>query len=208
MAQVKPLDVFEVTLVGSLIGQRIMNTFHYEVENVPIAGIEIPAATAIIETHFEKDNGIIERYLLCLPSNYTLDQMWIQLIGPTQRYVKIIVPQALQGTQPGNADTANISAVITRTTEKAGRSQVSSLHVPLGNSSVFMANGRVSPAQVVGLQALADLLPEQIGGAPNLSLDPVIYHGPPPKLSADRIVDAVPQQTVRVMRRRTLGLGI
>lgn len=202
-------QVYLVTLNGLLANQRTMNTFTYVVENVPAGGADQIAVYAALETFFELPAGIINKFLDCCPDNYLLENMTIQAIGPGDRLVKTTALQALNGTFGFAAETANVAGVITRTTEKAGRSQVSSLHIPVGASSDWMANGVMIPGWITAASALCLLLDDQIGVVPNLTLDPVIAHGvevgdPVP----DQIIKAVPQTTARVMRRRTVGLGI
>jgi len=208
MAAVVAGQIYQVTLVGALHNQRTMNTFHYEVENVPAGGATVVQAAAALETAFEAAGGIIEKFLDCTPDNYTLAEMWIQCIGPTERYVKVVVPESLSGQWTEAAGTANLSAVITRTTEKSGRSQQSSLHIPIATGPDTIFGGNLDADLLFNLNALAAVIPAQFGVVPNLTFDPVIYHGPPPFLPADRIETATAQTTVRVMRRRTVGLGI
>jgi len=208
MAAAATGQVYQVTFVGTMCLQRIMNTFHYVVENVPVGGATVEQVYDALETHFEAPGSKIDLFCDCVPTSYTMDAMWIQCIGPTQRYVKRSVTEGVSGLFPFSADLANVSGVITRTTEKSGRSQVSSLHLPIGATPDWLNDGVLRGDVITAYQLLCDDIPVQIGGAPLLSLDPVIYHGPVPFAVPDDIIRAVPQTTARVMRRRTVGLGI
>lgn len=208
MAEALVNQIYLVTLKGTLNQQTIMNTFHYRIFNMPAGGQTVAQVYVHLEDYFEAAGGIIEKYLACLPTNYSLDVMWVQCVGPTERYVKTTALQGLDGTGVGEARTSNLAGVITRTTEKSGRSQVSALHLPIGGDDTWLAGGSLQPAVRLAMAALCTELVKDTGDPPNLVLDPVIYHGPPPFAAADFIVKAVPQDTARVMRRRTVGLGI
>jgi len=208
MAAAAAGQVYLVTLKGTLCGQTILNTFHYVIENMPAGGVSVDGVYTALETHFEAPGSLIDLFVDCCPTNYQLVEMWIQCVGPTQRYVKFVSLQGIAGQFPAVADQANVAAVITRTTEKSGRSQVSSLHIPIGGNSDWMTDGVLNVDPINTMQLLCDDIPTQIGTAPALTLDPVIYHGPVPAPVPDDIIKAVPRTTARVMRRRTVGLGI
>jgi len=208
MAAAATGQVYQVTFVGTRCLQRIMNTFHYVVENVAVGGNTVEQVYDILVAHFEDAGSLIELFLNCCPTNYTLEEMWVQAVGPTQRYVKRVEAEGASGEFGFTAETANVSAVITRTTEKSGRSQVSALHIPIGADANWLTNGLLDATLLTPLLALAADIPTQIGTVPATTLDPVIYHGPVPAAVPDDIITATPRQTARVMRRRTVGVGI
>lgn len=201
-------QVFQATFVGLMCNQRIMNTFNYVVENIPSGGITTDQICDELNTFLEAPDGIQETFLGCCPTNYTLQEQWIQCIGPTARYVKKKYAQGASGDFGFTADTANVAAVITRTTEKSGRSQVSSLHIPIGASADWLTEGILEGTLTTAMELLCDQIPLQLGVFGSLTMDPVIYHGPVPALPPDDIIAAVAQQTARVMGRRTVGRGI
>jgi len=201
-------QIYQVTISSTLNSQRIMSSFTYELENVPAGGSTTKQACDAIKDFFIGGTGIIPLYQDCVPQNMTLNELWVQVIGPTERYVKEVYNLSVDGLWPSDALTSNVAAVITRTTEKSGRSQVAPLHLPCATDPDSIFQGSLDSDLLVAMALLCAKIPVQIGVVPNLTFDPVIYHGPPPKLPADRVERAVAQSTVRVMRRRTVGLGI
>jgi len=103
----------------------------------------------------------------------------------------------------------NVASTMTKKAVIAGRSSIGSLHFAgLANESAD--NGFLTPARIVAMTSIGNdlIVPLDTGVIPNTTLlRPVIYHKALPDLSQP-FTDFIVQPTVRVMRRRTVGLGV
>lgn len=198
-------DRYLVTYVGTLNGQRIMSTFWYRLDTIfgaPDKGQIMDGMRAQLIV----PNGHRQRYLEAAPANYTLKETWIQPIRPT-RYVKKIYGDTLLGLWSQNADTSNVAAVIERRGVKASKKAVSVLHMPVSTNVNAMASGDITLAYKVTLIALSAQIESQLVLVGGHIVKPVIDNGTA-VTAYNEVQSAFPQDTIRVMRRRTVGLGI
>lgn len=113
-----------------------------------------------------------------------------------------------EGTEAAQPSPPNVAAVITLKTDKAGRDQVANKHlgaVPLG----FYVAGILTEDAINVYDNVAASLTNTIpvsNGADEFDLIPVIYHRSG-LTTSDTITQRQVNNTVRVMRRRTVGLG-
>lgn len=203
-------DLFRIAAVGSAFGQRIMLTHAYQVVGIDPNQSELTVTTAILEALRGGGGGDLfeTEYLACLPVDYTLDYWYAQKVAPVRyRYAKHT--RGVTGTHADGCETANQAAVLTGTTVLSGRSQISNKHIgPIPQSANVQANGLVAAAYKAKLSALGAKMDNGlVDAAIGLSMFPVIIH-PTPATSSTLIIDFQPQDTIRVMRRRTVGLGI
>lgn len=197
-------DVALVTLKGTLASQTILNTFHYGMSIV----VGAPTQNAVgieITTLLQSAGNLVDKFLLCCPLNYTLDEMWVQFILDT-RFAKQTFAIGSAGTAPFAANTANSSAVITRTGAAANKHNRGSLHIPYANKDTSAANGLISAGQLTSMNNLAPFLFNASALATLGDIQPILIHGTS-KLNAIPLVSAVAQETMRTMRRRTVGVG-
>jgi len=204
-------DLIQLTFVSRWQGQQIMLTHHYKCRTPPSGGVT--TATAL-QAMIDAVSPLIAdtlgtAYLDCLPENVVVREVSAQKIYPA-REVRQSQAFSSAGTSEGTvADTGNIDGIITLRTDKAGRSQVSNKHIgPLPGNG--FANGLVGPTQQVDMETLAQMLIAPLTAAGGGTYDPCIYHraGDGAAQKSDLITSFKLQDTVRVMRRRTVGLGI
>lgn len=198
-------DRFLITNVGTLCGQRIMNTWWYTL-SVMIGSPNIGSVMDQLETAFIAGAGVDAKFAGCCPDNYALDETWIQPVDPI-RYVKKVYARGINGSWGENSNTANVAGVVTRRSVKATRKGVSSLHVPIAAEPSAMANGLVSNALKTKLSSLALQMEADITTLAGHVFTPIVRSGPLP-LEAEPIGSCFAQAQVRIMRRRTVGLGI
>lgn len=199
--------IVEVTYLSTLFSQRIMNVLHYVVTNESTTVSPVQEMEDLAGTFAANGVGdILPAYLACLPENLVVDLVRCQAILPTRYRAinQVINEQGLLGT----ASTANVQGSITKTTTFSGRDQIGSIHLPLASESI--SGGLVTGGTRTLMDALADELKvtvtEDVGGG---AYAPVLFHRNPltvPRYSL--ITEMVPQTTSRVMRRRTVGLGV
>lgn len=199
--------VVAVTYKGTLCGQTTLNTVHYRVSNpstIPVVADEMDELANRFTAVGALD--ILTAYRGCLPDNMTVNYVRLQPVYPV-RYRAVQKNIGL----PGLADSSfvsNLQASITWVTELAGRNQTGGIRIPQGPNNVD--NGKWLGAWQNVLMLLGESLSSLVNaGQGGGSYLPVIYH---------RSVNAFPkyqdvtsfivQDTVRVIRRRTVGLGI
>lgn len=199
-------DKILMTFYGELAGQKILNTFPLVVTAVTGA----PDLNDALDVLFAKVNAVGElrsAFLNCCATNYTLTQIWLQCVFPV-RYKKRTYPVGMNGAGEDVSAAANIAGVITRTGDLAKRNNTGSLHVPIGSTSLSIVGGRLTATQKGLMTTLGTKMKGTIG-TDGLVVDysfslwgNQVGNLPVP------VTAAVPQDTSRVMRRRTVGLGI
>jgi len=199
--------IIAFTYRGSLLNQTTLNTVHYRVSN--------PSSIVTVKEEMEEflkrftavgPNDILTAYRQALPDNFFLRQAVLQPVYPT-RYRRV----AATLTQQGAADpseVSNVQAAITFNTIKAGRNQIGGIRVP--QTPANAQGGSWIPAWLNTLEIVGDvfstLLVAGLGGG---SYQPVIFHrSPNANPRWDDISDFIVQPTTRVIRRRTVGVGI
>lgn len=204
-------DIFQFRMLGQVNNQSTISVFNYRVSSVVGAPLPGPIADAINALQI-LPAGAAGAALPCLPSNWSGGGVECQRIYP--KALRSVVRSdvwAPNGTNASVANTSNVSQVITRRTDNSGRDQVSDLHLPAPTATAAIVNGFLSAAQQALLATYAPVLYTSISVlAGAATFDPVIYHkvvaeGQP---NYDIVTSFKVQQTVRTMRRRTVGLGI
>jgi hypothetical protein len=190
---------------GELAGQRIINTFGYLV-----TAVAPPAGQASFfddaDAYLATGGGFYDKLRLCLPTNYMHRESWWQVIAPT-RFAAHRFTHNEPGTGAGLSDSPNIASTITRRGDVANRANVSSLHLAVPTTVSAMANGMLLTPVLDALNDFCSYIEDDIPVATGAAtLTPVIPHMILPNASV-RIDQAFPQDTVRVMRRRTVRLG-
>jgi len=200
-------DKVEVTFEGVLCGQIIQNKFHYRVASIVGGAIDQEAAFAALDASWTLPLGLYFTYTLFLPDNWLSTKNSYQVVKP-QRYIAYKYAHALTGNSTFNALTANMAAVFTKRGNLGQRDNISTTHLPLSEDSGIYTNGKLTPATQATLATLAAFFKTDqaiVAGAVTVTYTPVILH---PDGSATDITSVVVQDTVRVMRRRTVGIGI
>jgi len=198
------------TAEGRCNGQKIMFTHHYFVEQVTGVIEMQEGLEEFIDLRMSDAGADIFQtdYLNCLPDNYALERFTAQCVYPV-RSRKFIREIADAGNIANDALTPNLAAVIELWTELAGRSQVSCKHIgPLAQSVGWYVDGVLHNDYKVLLGLLKDVLTDDVTIAARWSFLPCIFHrDPDAEPYFDYIIAGQVQETVRTMRRRTVGLG-
>lgn len=195
-----------VTLGGTLLGQRFLNTFLYR---TTITGPAVDYVTALNKLFAELNDaiGLIEFWQGCLPANAGGLFCWLQVIKPTRlRRLYYNVPGT--GNWESEALTANVQASITRQGPGTGAREQGGIRVPIATDAATITGGNVTAAMEVRLQTLADAIKENVPIAtPDVVFIPQVGV-PAGALASFDLFETTVQETVRVLRRRTVGRGI
>lgn len=198
-------DVLSVTLNGQLCGQTVMNTFHYGMASVSGAPTQDAVAIEVLNK-LAVTGGFYDKFLACCPDNYILNETWVQFILNV-RYRKRVGAPSLNGTFGFDADTANVAATISRFGDAANRRNMGSVHIPIGSDVHFLDQGFVKAALLTQLTAFSPFLYTQLVLATLGTIQPILISGAS-ILNAVPLSSAIVQQTARVVRRRTVRVGI
>jgi len=194
-------SILEATIRGTLAGQTTLSLFHYMLNDaaIPDGG----AFLAVFNVGFNVATGVVDTYRLACCEDFTLEEIRYQWIYPTRFRSQSFAPFIGTGAIVDQSAPPNVAQVITKRADVASRRGIGTLHVPsVPNSQI--ANGMLLAGQVTKLNALgAALKTSLITGR----MDPVLLRRDLPPASPI-ITSTVTQTTVRVERRRTVGLGI
>lgn len=199
--------IIEATYEGVIHGQTVLNVYHYRVETVSAEISYIGEMTQFLDAFTDPQVGSMRTtFLTVVPSNYTLVRAVAQAVYP-QRFRRVVEAVNDNGTVE-IAQVTNLQASITTASIVAGRNQIGGKRLCISETAA--TSGLLTGNQLTAVNAhaeamLDDLQPDAGGGV----YRPVIFHRSPnanPKFND--IVIAFGQPQVRIIRRRTVGLGI
>lgn len=203
----------ELTSVAYQNSQVIESIFHYRVTTAGVLNQAVEELQALV-AQVQGVGGLIATLAAAQSSTVLYQIVRAQAIKPI-RYAAVGASSTLVGARAGAAAPQNVAAVLTKYTElatarkaKTGKGQIGSLHVA-GLLQADISQGLVTaPVREGVLADLADAMMVGITIPGGAILTPVIWHRTVAGTSTDNIVGVIPQVTARVMRRRTVGLGI
>lgn len=203
-------DVIEVSYAGLTLNQRTLTIRHYAITNPGTTASESLAVKQIADGFAANVLGSNSNvYLAACGTNFELQEIRAQKISPNRNRFESS-PVNRFGTFGELVVTAtNVSGVITLQTAKAGRKQIGGIHMP-GCPEGAYTGGRPTVAYRNALENIAFTnLNAFTIPASGLVMIPVIYHRVLVGAGTfDPITNTRVQDTLRVMRRRTVGVGI
>ena len=195
-----------VTIAGVLLGQRTLNTYLYRISAITGTPDYVTLMDAL-HSSLSGSTQLLPTHQAAMPSNWFKSATWYQIVTPL-RFRKYVKNGSGAGTALGVAYTPNVQASITRVGDVAGRKYVGGVRLPLGTDVDATDGGIVVAAQKALLQNHANAMKlNVITSGAVATFIPQVGLPKPPDTSAD-LFDAIPQDTTRVIRRRTVGLGI
>lgn len=199
-------DTVLVTIVGRLCGQRTLNTFPYRVAAAS-GGDEQSDVFTAFHASLGAAGELRPAFRGCTPENYDLDAMWYQIIRPV-RFRKYVANVGVAGLFLSTAYTGNVQASVTRVGSVAERKSVGGIRVPIGTDANSTVDGSVTNALKAQLTTLANAMKRTIITVGFVTtFIPLVGVARLPGPFRD-VYDAFAQDTTRVQRRRTVGLGI
>lgn len=201
-------DIIELSYRGSCLDQMILFITHAVIDATSTGRtVDQDMAELLSFWNNPGDGGFLPLYAANLATNYTAARCRVQNIRPVRRpYIESVT--GITGGGTGAAKTANVGGTMTMVGPGTGRSQVATYHIgPIGDADMVL--GYLSE----GLQATIDLFAQSLIGQKTVGT-----HGLKCSFTILHPANAIPQtadfenyrvgQTVRVDRRRTVGLGI
>lgn len=196
--------ILQVTFEGRLFGQQTLTVMNYILRDTATLDGPTLLEEAIVWVNVA-GAGLYDKYIACLSEDVQLIQQHYQWIDPVRYAFVTNLPATNQGSIVNTAKTANISQVVTRRTERAGRNQISNLHLP-GVPTEEVNAGLISDGHLTTLQAFGtrSVLPMDLGGF--ITMYPCPFRRSAPA-EAPTLTTSYPQAQARDMRRRTVGWG-
>lgn len=205
-------DICEVTIWGTLCGQRVLNVLHYQAGNDSAPALDVAMQDLLDE--LQNIGKLKDKFLAAAAQNYDMNEIVAQIIHPV-RWARFPSPVGEPGAIADDALTADLAAVIEKSgffaasnrAAKLGLGKTGGLHfapVPAEKMSegildqVYLETELNDlGAEVVNIVTTASM--EWIPGIFSATADPKVF------TATNRHSE---KNTVRVMRRRTVGVGI
>jgi len=195
-----------VQWVGEWAAQRILLNHTYKVQSDAAPDLPFERSQEIAAEIEANAAEMTFRYLECLPNNYALKKVRVQVISPI-RYQYAVVSSTKTGSQTTSAKTGNVAAFITLQTGIAGRREVANKHIGPLPGNVF-DNGAPFATYVDKLDDLGSQMctayDKTVDGSA-IVMKPVIWHRTITQSSEVKIWQT--SDRIGTMRRRTLRVG-
>jgi len=208
-------DVIECNVNYAYQDQLYINTFPYRITQ---ASAELNVTNACLIWAEDWVVGAVSPFTALknlIAQNVTISSVSVQKIEPV-RYRRAVHVLATPGLYAFDAATGNVAATITRAAEMSGRRYVGSIHIPALAQNA-METGTISLDYKALMSTVgARMLNEFTAGTDGLLRGvPVLIHRvwnpETEKWQYDgntQLWTSIPQEQVRTMRRRTIGLGV
>lgn len=201
-------DIVSLTYLGEFNAQQIRYCLHYRVTtpgNSTSAEGDLRAMADFFNT---TTNPLTNAIQMCHSSQgFFFHGVATQRVFPS-RTINVISPGSIPGASNLPPMPPNVSIVMTKRTHTPGRAGIGSLHlsaVPIA----WIIKGEVDGAQEeIFLTLATELAASQVITGISMSIEPGLYHRNNPTVPFSRLFDAQLQTTSRVMRRRTVHVGI
>lgn len=203
-------NLYRAYVVGEVFGQRTLLTLGYRVFAVTPGTTESQVASAIafnLSGQIGSSVNLETPLRAVLPPQWTLVSIRCQQVRPVRMALQEL-PLNVLGTHAGNTEVTNLAAVITMRSQQAARWAVSNKHIgPIPQDVTVLDEGLLTPIYKALLQDVADKINLNLSDA-GIGLTAV-----PGIINSDlghnfqSFTVGIPQETVRVMRRRTVRVG-
>jgi hypothetical protein len=200
-------DVVSIQIHGRIFNQVTMSTFFYKVTTAattPDTKVALEALGTAFKTQL---NAPGLAFVQAAPQNWVAEKVRLQVVSPyLSQYA--IVNWNMFGTVGSDANASNVTGTLTRRTSLGGRNQIGALHTaPLPDAA--MLNGLIAASHIARLENLADKMDNNFTVlAETTQVTPVLWSHTDPFDDTKLITSIIVQPEIRVLRRRTVGLGI
>lgn len=205
---VQAADIIELTMMGKYENNDVQNKFHYACISVSGAAQSSASVFAALDANLSGVAGLVNLMRLLAPSNYTLRVNRYQVIHPVRQVAYPIVKN-VGGLNTYTTLTGNIAFALTKRGDLAGRKYISTTHVIGTTAEDLIDGGKITAAAQTLAENIAAFMDNQVSitvGGVDYEFGPVIFHPTDPS-NPTPITSVLVQDTVRVMRRRTLNVG-
>lgn len=192
-------DVFQVTVIGSVFGQRTNMTMHYRQTSGANVG---PPAAGLAES---AEATWVNDLLAAQSAEYSYEQTICSKIFPLPRELSWSTSAlAALGSVAGDAYTANAPPTITKQTGTAGVRFRGRIYMP-GLPAAYVDNGSLTGAGVIAINGASLQLVSPLVDLNGNTFQPCIYHRDD-NTTTDIVFRRV-NTVIRNQRRRQVGVG-
>jgi len=202
-------DIVQLVIESRVNDQVCLNVLHYRAR-VALPAITYPEAMDLLNQAVggPSAESITDKMAAIMAENASIVRCQAQRVYPTRDiFYRLTVDKV--GRAAGDCMAQNIAGVLTKRAEVAGRGRAGSFHLA-GLPQEAMSVGYIANAFKPRFDELADKLGDPLvadGG--QFVYEPGMYSpGSGAGLNWNYIAAVETQTTLRVMRRRTVGLGI
>jgi len=191
-----PSDIFEVTIKGTLFGQRTENTFHYTADVVVGDQTMLDVFTNFV-VHFE------DEYTAAVSNDWSGHEVTVRRITPQPTRA---IPFTIAWTGTGGVGTnpPSTTGVISRVSWQSGRRSLGRIFVP-AVPLLWHVEGKLSLGGITAYGALAAKMGADIVESGNLNLQPIIWN---PPVGFRDVELCIVRPILRQQRRREIDVGI
>jgi len=201
-------DIAQVTVWATYQSSKILNVFHYEAV-VPGGEPDGPGEIAALALKFVQavvDPAAGTKWIDWVVPEYHFDYAIAQIVYPLRRYY-LDSDINLDGIEVGPGCPSNIGATTLLRSNKVGRGRSGSKHWT-GMANITLDAGVVQLGLRTQINETVDKALANIPGiAGGLTWEPRIWNASKPA-DINRIISKYTYPETRIMRRRTLHLGI
>jgi hypothetical protein len=199
-------DVVNVTFMGKLFGQRVMNTLHFYCNPTAWVTTDLIGGYNAILDKLQVANKTQDKLLACCTPDYSLDFLRAQVISPARKVYHDRVVGAV-GTHTGACTVPNTAAAIELKTLFADKPSHRNLFIPAPPTS-GITEGVFTFAYMGVLETLADELLVILTPTGTGEVWPVVYTPSSVVNKTRPLATRVVMPEARVLTRRTVGRGI
>jgi len=197
-------SIIQAVIVGELYGQQTLNVLHYFQEDGD-ADFRDPLSALLDD--WDAADGLLKKVCLATSEEFFIRTIMAQVVYPSRLVaVRRTTHDHNQGEILNPALPPNVAAVITKKTDFAGRDQVGGFHLAgcpqEGQEEAEWTDGQRELLVAVGNKIIESI---NLGGFGNPA-KPILWDPGTPTVRSE-VTDFDLQRTIRIMRRRTKGVG-
>jgi hypothetical protein len=198
-------DVAEVSIRGKIDGQRTITVLHYRVDTLPGASYDGPTLLDQLVQDLEDASSLFSNYKALCCAVWSLETVRAQWISAIRYAYKNYPSYAGPGGNLNDCMPANVSVAIERKSIFAGRGGYGTTHFPAVAVNKITGS-EVNAADQIGYRNWGLTTCSNSNPATGVQLIPVLFKRSAPA-TGNVPSTAVVQPTIRIMRRRTVGVG-
>lgn len=198
------LSILQVVFEGKHDGQQVISVMSYIYDDLTTKPDGRAEIVSVLSQVMAPD-GLYEKYIACVSVDVSDIRCYGQFITPIRYAYVRAVGDGVSGANAGPCLPSNTAQVVSRRGDLADRANISDIHLP-GVPVGAVISSELTGPQLTLLQSFGTASVQPYVSATGGNYQPVAFHRESPVLSR-KLTESFPQDTVRVMRRRTVGLG-
>lgn len=208
MASIGNNDIAQVTMIGKHAGQYVLSVFHYQYEGPAVGADQYQAVLAALSNDFYQRVWLAAGGMRsCVAPQYYLQRIRTQIVHTIRGYYVDQMVDSIGNAAGEPALPPNDSVCVSIFGEKVGRGRTGSKHFPAVPAD-WILSGTIDPDRIGTYVSAAQKFQLVLLGAdPAQNFRPVIWN-PRMPLERNRVRGIRVEETSRIMRRRTVGVGI